>query len=1072
MARMDIKKKMEARKRAAEAIMSHKKKKHLEVVVRRKKLKTDRANLIQDLKQYTMKPEQLRLMSSTSGMQTLGLKKFTNIPKYEENQANSFERGRKIDIGEARLDAVSIYKRPKLRKRAKLDFQKPASCSSSETTPTSSRDSSPDRASKIVPETIVKEVPNTVPKIVEESIVETTKESASEPKPINKKSKKPCEKTVFVPVFRTPEVEKTRSELPIIGEESIIMDRIRHHDIVVVSGETGSGKTTQIPQFLHEAGFALNGKIIGITEPRRVAAVSMSQRVSTELNLNEGEVSFQIRFDGNVSDKTQIKFMTDGVLIKECQHDFLLTKYSAILIDEAHERSVFSDILIGLLSRIVPLRAKKGDRLKLIIMSATLRVQDFTENLQLFSKPPPVININSRQFSVAVHFKKTTPVDYIAEAFKKVCSIHRRLPKGGILVFVTSQKEIKVLCKKLRHKFPSGNNSTGEPGLHCLELYAMLPIERQRLVFESPPEHARLCVVATNVAETSITIPNIRYVVDTGKEKTKVYDCVTGVSQFITTWTSKASAEQRKGRAGRTCAGYCFRLYSSAVFVSDFPEFSEPQILRQPVDDLVLQMKTMNIDNVVNFPFPTSPSREALISAEKRLLLLGALTDGTRFKKHEEAEHFNFTSRPSDLGHAMAKFPVGVRYAKMIATAPLDILPYVVVIVSALSVRDLFLNDLPRSKVAQDAKKLSKISKKWADLKQKWSGQGQHRSLGDFMVLLKAVGAAEYARISARFCEKHGLRTRALLETHKLRCQLTNEINELIPEANLTVDRKMEPPSEAQAKLLRQLVLGAFPDHVAKRIPRLTIAPTKDTQKDDKHVDDSTQANSTKDQKVLKNAYECCELEQHVLISSESVLRNSKTEPPDYVVYKEIYDSGQRMYMRDLVAIEPEWLPIYASKMCTFSGPIEEGIGHENTKPRYNAARDQVTCYRSSSFGPMSWSINPVELPMVDCGLAPYRLFAVALLEGRVYNWFKRYTPKLLSPASVITKSWARLQPRTDKLIQALVARNVTTKQDLTTIWSTDRKYLLAEYLLWLPESTHVNVRSDWNSLMDQLTTV
>ena len=214
---------------------------------------------------------------------------------------------------------------------------------------------------------------------------------------------------------------------------------------IIIVGETGSGKTTQIPQFLYEAGYASHAKI-GITEPRRVAATSMARRVGEELNLGGDIVSYQIRYEGNVTDKTKIKFMTDGVLLREIEKDFLLTNYSVIIIDEAHERSVFTDILIGVLSRIVPLRLKKtpDSPLKLIIMSATLRVEDFTTNSKLFKIPPPVVSVESRQFPVTVHFNKKTNVDYMADAFKKVCKIHNTLPDGGILVFVTGMDRFKM----------------------------------------------------------------------------------------------------------------------------------------------------------------------------------------------------------------------------------------------------------------------------------------------------------------------------------------------------------------------------------------------------------------------------------------------------------------------------------------------------------------------------------------------------------------------------------------------------------------------------------------------------
>jgi ATP-dependent RNA helicase DHX37/DHR1 len=308
-------------------------------------------------------------------------------------------------------------------------------------------------------------------------------------------------------------------------------------------------------------------------------------------------------------------------------------------------------------------------------MSATMRVTDFTANSRLFPEAPPVINVDARQFPVTVHFSKRTALtNFVEEAYKKVIKIHQRLPPGGILVFLTGQDEIRLLCNKLREKFPIGgkkgdewsipvkcstkhmdleiedldiddemddierdleegddlddsdfefendeipsDSNTSQP-LHVLPLYSLLPVTDQLRVFQSPPESSRLCVISTNVAETSLTIPGIKYVVDAGRVKERTYDKSTGIESFQITWISKASASQRSGRAGRTGAGHCYRLYSSAVYERDFERFSIPEILKFPIEGIVLQMKGMLIDKVVNFPFPTPPDRESLSQAEK-----------------------------------------------------------------------------------------------------------------------------------------------------------------------------------------------------------------------------------------------------------------------------------------------------------------------------------------------------------------------------------------------------------------------------------------------------------------------
>lgn len=727
--------------------------------------------------------------------------------------------------------------------------------------------------------------------------------------------------TVFVQVKRDPTVQAARLQLPILGEEQVVMEAIKSNETVILVGETGSGKTTQVPQFLYEAGYALHG-MIGITEPRRVAAVNMSQRVAFEMNMPKSQISYQIRFEGNTSSETCLKFMTDGVLLREVEQDFLLSKYSVIVIDEAHERSVYTDILIGLLSRIVLLRKKQGTILKLIIMSATLRVEDFTNNHVLFSPIPPVIKVEARQFPVTIHFNKHTPDDYVSEAFRKVTKIHKTLPDGGILVFLTGQNEIHSLCKKLRNTFPykkkciplpgkektndtkaaidldnyslvsksmvvdremededvgessnivdvsssdseedtqpSGSVDNSSP-MYVLPLYSLLSSEKQRKVFESPPEGARFCVVATNVAETSLTIPNVKYVVDAGMVKRRYYDKTTGISSFKITWTSKASANQRAGRAGRMGPGHCYRLYSSAVFNNDFEEFTQPDILRRPVDELVLQMKAINIDKVVNFPFPTPPEAKVLEASEKLLIDLGALTP----KKNRKGL---VTSVITSLGRTMTKFPVSPRFAKMLCLGHQNqCLQYVVAIVAALTVSEIFYQNNVNEDGVKSKDEIKGQRSRVTKLRRQWAGDGSSQFLGDFMVMLRAVGASEFSGCSQKFCYSSGLRHKAMIEIRKLRVQLTNAVNAVNPDAQLFVDPKMKPPSDLQTKVLRQIILACFGDNVARRMSPQQCEEFK-----------------------VKNAYQCHLTDDPVYIHPTSALFSVL---PEYIVFQEIVET-------------------------------------------------------------------------------------------------------------------------------------------------------------------------------------
>lgn len=929
-----------------------------------------------------------------------------------------------------------------------------------------------------------------------------------------KEIKKPVESkpAVYVHVDRTTEVQAARLQLPILGEEQVIMETISENSIVILAGETGSGKTTQIPQFLYEAGYA-EKKLIGITEPRRVAAISMSKRIAHEMNLSSDVVSYLIRFEGNTTDQTKIKFMTDGVLLKEIESDFLLNKYSVIILDEAHERSVYTDILVGLLSRIVPLRQKRGSSLKLIIMSATLRVEDFTKNQQLFKVSPPVLSVETRQFPVTIHFNKRTADDYVKEAYNKTLKIHTKLPEGGILIFLTGQQEVNNLVRKLRKAFPykapeqkkgkgknaveaknsavtvydpydsdhdefnirmaikearkakkklaaeltlpkvdldnyklpeddteadlheqddGGNESDSELGsdtnlehmtalkssqpLWVLPLYSLLPSYKQQRVFDPPPEGARLCVVTTNVAETSLTIPNIKYIVDSGRQKTRLYDKVTGVSAFVVTFTSKAAANQRAGRAGRTAAGHCYRLYSSAKYNDDFIDFAMPDIQKKPVEDLMLQMKCMGIDKVVNFPFPSPPDSVQLQVAEYKLKLLGALERVTGTKDP------NLT-RVTPLGRAISAFPVAPRFGKMLALShQQNLLPYTTCMVAALSVQEVLIE----MTVTDDSEQKVKSNSKWTARRKLWAGTGNSLLLGDPVVLLRAVGAAEYANSMGKldeFCRDNGLRPKAIGEIRKLRVQLTNEINLSMSDVALSVDPKMQPPTDVQAKLLRQILLAGMCDQVARLIPDEEITDKNDKRK-------------------FKYAYNRHDMEEPVFLHSSSVLRHTR---PEWVVYQEIYElqngDTTKMFMRGVTAIEPEWLLIYARPVCNI-----KSIREEPTPPRYNALNGKVYCFCEATFGESAWDIPLAEIEM-PCSELACKYFAMFFLDGVIFSDLQAHKKLLRSSPKNVIKSWSQNTPHILAFINALIRRQVHNRQTLLDAWKKDKlcKYLSAD---------------------------
>ncbi|KAI1406537.1 P-loop containing nucleoside triphosphate hydrolase protein [Hypoxylon fuscum] len=697
-------------------------------------------------------------------------------------------------------------------------------------------------------------------------------------------------KAYSVPVQRNPEIQDARLKLPVVAEEQKIMEAIHNNNVVVICGATGSGKTTQVPQFLFEAGYGSPNSptpgMIGVTQPRKVAAVSMSKRVGQELGDRSSAVAYQIRFEGNVDEKTAVKFMTDGVLLREVANDISLRKYSAIIIDEAHERSVNTDILIGMLSRVVKLREEMSNEdpklapLKLIIMSATLRVDDFIKNQTLFPIPPPVLNVEGRQHPVTTHFARQTHHDYVDEAFKKILRGHRKLPPGSFLVFLTGHDEIQRLSKKLKLAtgglnpiaYPKVRISANDAPLevedidfgetnemahddyepyiedeeeeaeddadfdvpeevgagplplkmHILPLYSLLPTREQMRVFEDPPEGSRAIILATNVAETSLTIPGTRYVFDCGRSKERKYNRDTGVQSYEIGWISKASADQRAGRAGRTGPGHCYRLYSSAVYERDFPKFADPELLRMPIEGVVLQLKAMRLQHVVNFPFPTPPERQSLAKAEKLLQYLSAITT---------------SGQATQIGSTMAKFPLPPRFARILLVGHLhDCLPYTVALVAGLSVAEVFI---PESQaipaLSADTEHEFRTNEDVAAENRQTQARRKfnevHRNFrslddsSDAIKLLQVVG--EFAHDPTdQWCENHFVRSKALQEAQKLRKQITSLLQKDIPAfANLTFREKLDRPSPKQVAALKQMVAAGFIDQVAIRADLAPVPP-------------------------------------------------------------------------------------------------------------------------------------------------------------------------------------------------------------------------------------------------------
>lgn len=440
-------------------------------------------------------------------------------------------------------------------------------------------------------------------------------------------------------------IQETRKSLPIYVYRDAFIEALETHQILVLVGETGSGKTTQLPQYLHEAGYTKGGLKVGCTQPRRVAAMSVAARVAEEMGVKCGqEVGYSIRFEDNTSDKTVIKYMTDGMLLREFMTEPDLAGYSALMIDEAHERTVHTDILLALVKDL----ARERPDLKLLISSATMNAEKFST----YFDDCPIFNIPGRKFDVDVYFTPAPEANYLTAAITTVFQIHTTQGAGDILVFLTGQDEIEAAEQQLTDTARKLGNRVKE--LIVCPIYANLPSDLQSKIFEPTPNGARKVVLATNIAETSLTIDGIIYVIDPGYVKENVFNPATGMSNLVVVPCSRASANQRMGRAGRVAPGKCFRLYTKYAYENEMDESTTPEIQRTNLNSVVLLLKSLGINQLLEFEFMDPPPTESLIGALNQLFALQAL---------------NHKGELTKVGRQMAEFPTDPMLAKAVLAA-------------------------------------------------------------------------------------------------------------------------------------------------------------------------------------------------------------------------------------------------------------------------------------------------------------------------------------------------------------------------------------------------------------------
>ncbi|SCU84056.1 LAFA_0D07800g1_1 [Lachancea sp. 'fantastica'] len=561
-------------------------------------------------------------------------------------------------------------------------------------------------------------------------------------------------------------IQAQRESLPVFSMRDQLVKAIGENQFLVIVGETGSGKTTQITQYLDEEGFSKNG-IIGCTQPRRVAAISVAKRVAEEVGCRLGEdVGYTIRFENETSNRTRIKYMTDGMLQQEVLADPCVSKYAVILLDEAHERTIATDVLFALLKGAA---AKRPD-LRIIVTSATLDAEKFSA----YFFDCPVLKIPGRTFPVEVLYSQSPQMDYIESTLDTVMEIHINEGRGDILVFLTGQEEIDTCCEVLYERVKTLGDTIQE--LLILPVYSALPSEVQSKIFEPTPPNCRKVIFATNIAETSITIDGIFFVVDPGFSKVNTYNPRMGMEQLIISPISQAQANQRKGRAGRTGAGKCYRLYTESAFLNEMMPNTIPEIQRQNLSYTILMLKAMGINDLLNFEFMDPPPRVSMVGALEDLYNLQALDDEGRLSK---------------LGALMSQFPMEPALSKaLIESTRRGCSDELSTIISMLSVQSVFYR--PRDKQQEADNRKARF----------------HHPYGDHLTLLNVYNRWRDDNYSKTFCVNNFLHERHLKRARDVKLQLLGLFQKFrLPTSN----------SNGDIDMIRSTLVSGFFRNAAKR---------------------------------------------------------------------------------------------------------------------------------------------------------------------------------------------------------------------------------------------------------------
>ncbi len=688
-------------------------------------------------------------------------------------------------------------------------------------------------------------------------------------------------------------------DLPIAAKQNEIIESIRHHQILIISGDTGSGKTTQIPKLCLEAGRGIDGKI-GLTQPRRIAATTVARRIAEELNEDLGQsVGYKIRFDEKISDNSFIKIMTDGILLAETQTDPFLNEYDTIIIDEAHERSLNIDFVLGLLKTLI---AKRND-LKLIITSATIDTDKFSKAFD----NAPIIEVSGRMYPMEVKywppekFSDDEDITHVEMAVAALDRLQQLGPFGDILVFMPTEQDIRETCDLIEGR--------KYKGVSVFPLFARLSSDEQKRVFS--PGFGRKIIVATNVAETSITIPGIKYVVDTGLARMLRYLPRTRTTALPIESISRSSADQRMGRCGRMENGICIRLYSEDNYQAR-PLYTTPEILRSNLAEVILRMIALNLGDIAAFPFIDQPASKSIADGFEVLKELGAIREVKKRKKNIRSNH-----GLTPLGRFMAKIPLDPRISRMLIEAQKErCISDILVIASALSIQD------PRERPLEKAKEADQMQARfvnpvsdfvtlltiWNCYRQEWQN---HKSAGKLK----------------RFCKDHFLSFKRIREWRDIHEQLSSILEESGIDMGSDIKRTENDLGENAFgpvyEAIHRCILSGFLSNIA--------------------------------QQKEKNIYKAAK-DREVMIFPGSGLFNHGNK---WIVAAEMIETS-RLFARTCAGISSQWLESLGKELCryTYLAP------HWDKKRGEVIASEQVSLFgmiivenRTVSFG----KIKPAE---------------------------------------------------------------------------------------------------------------